>query len=245
MAFGFPPLPTPAINYDGKTLGPSWVRFLREMYKLRIGQGAFPDGGQLIEDQALVPFADNSISHTLGRTPVAVAIVRDQGTECAFHVRHAGGAQSITTLETIELDTEQYDYGSHFDTTTYTFTAPVLGLYDFRAGLGVASLADTYRLQCYIQVAGSTFVGSGTVPNGAAANTQVVAACQADLDAGDTITLAGATTDPSGRTVITGASVTYMMGRLIRETWEDASQASASAVVLRTTYAHTVSLWVI
>jgi|TARA_Y100000031_G_C8137869_1_gene346151 hypothetical protein len=59
---------------------------------------------------------------------------------CSFHVTMSS-SQSLpnNTYTIMEFDTESFDVGSNFDTSTYKFTAPVAGKYYFNAAMRSSS----------------------------------------------------------------------------------------------------------
>lgn len=66
----------------------------------------------------------------------------------AFHA-YRNASQSVgSSLETILFDTERYDLGADFNTTTGQFTAPVAGIYHFDTGINNGTAAQT---RCVIQ----------------------------------------------------------------------------------------------
>lgn len=72
-----------------------------------------------------------------------------------------GTNQSLTAnvQTTLQLDTEQFDVGSDFNTSTYTFTAPIAGYYLTLGGSRWSVAADGDGLDLFIVVSGSGAVG--------------------------------------------------------------------------------------
>ena len=65
--------------------------------------------------------------------------------QCAFSAT-ATAQTNMASQTVIQFDTEQFDKGADFDTGTYTFTAPVDGIYFFTAHLRLENIdtASTY-----------------------------------------------------------------------------------------------------
>ena len=78
---------------------------------------------------------------------------------------YPAAAQTIanTTVTTLVYDTEEYDYGSCFNTANYTFTAPVAGIYHFDFTIRFITgdvVADKY-IWTYLHKNGSTDIRRG------------------------------------------------------------------------------------
>jgi len=106
--------------------------------------------GRLIEDIAITT-GSNDISHKLGRTMRGWWTARDEHATASFRVYLGTNQTTVATGDTIAFDTETYDHGSNFDSTTaFTFTAPVSGIYTMTAAVRVDALADSETLLAYI-----------------------------------------------------------------------------------------------
>lgn len=110
----------------------------------------------------------DSVMGTMGRPQFRVGMSADQ---------------TVTTKssETIEFDDEQYDWSGGFSDSTFIFTAPIAGYYDFSLYARMAD--DTIAITAYL-------VGDGPVTLAAAKGTgmQTVELKGFWMDAGDTIT---------------------------------------------------------
>lgn len=202
--------------------------------------------GRLIEDVALEPFEDNVINHGLGRELLGYWVVRRQHVRSYFEVGLSGD-QVVTTGavgETIEFADEAIDDGDNFNTTTFRYVAPVKGLYKFNLS-GEASLADGQRFVIDLFVNGAIVAGNFAVGNGTNSCIQSVAPI-IRLEADDYVT-GYVEHDGAGDMDLLDGVVTYMRGGLIDEGVQDRQAANTTperTLILRASYAHTVSLWV-
>lgn len=72
----------------------------------------------------------------------------------AFHVINGTDLPNITTNNTentVKFDTESFDVNADFNTSTFTFTAPVTGKYQFNVSLSVSQI-DTSATQYLIRL---------------------------------------------------------------------------------------------
>lgn len=125
------------------------------------------------------------------------------------------------TAYTVDLDTEEYDYGSDF--ASDTFTAPVKGVYVFHGGVRYEGLTSSHtQVETALMKNGSTRVArvlkhpGNARDNNDALNEQITA--QLLLNASDTITLRAKVN--GGTKVVDindGSDDTYLEGRLIIE----------------------------
>ena len=72
----------------------------------------------------------------------------------AFHVINGTDLANITTNNTentVKFDTESFDVNADFNTTSFTFTAPVTGKYQFNVSLSVSQI-DTAASQYLIRL---------------------------------------------------------------------------------------------
>ncbi len=115
----------------------------------------------------LLPIAQ--ISLATSTTTITNSLITDERTFIAppqrvmFKAKDTTGATSVTgdgTIYTIPLSTEEYDYGSNFDTGTYKFTIPITGVYRFSMFVPINdySTANHSEANIYLTVDGSTNV---------------------------------------------------------------------------------------
>jgi len=216
----------------------NWRRFFADIERKEMVSG------ELIESQALVPFADNTIAHNLNRAPKGWLIVRDQGDKCELSVYRNAADNSIAQgAHKIEFDAETYDYGGDYDSSTnYRFDAPVQGTYSVTVVAGISSSTDAFNVTLYKN---GSEVLNGWEAKGLNLH-GTVHEPRMHLAKNDYIEGYIYQGDATARNLITGNGSTRMMVSLVRETWDDQDNNSTpeDSLVLRTTYAHTVSLWV-
>jgi len=128
---------------------------------------------------------------------------------------HASGNQYVSDNHTIQFDTEEIDVGGNFNTSTYTFTAPVNGYYHMNAHIYVDVDSGTDALIKY-QVNGSDYTGINIGSSiysyaynnaGGAAHEPLELPLIMKLSADDAVTVA----------IQTGGTAAYYEG--VRETW--------------------------
>ena len=135
---------------------------------------------------------------------------------CIFHCTMSS-TQSLaqTTLTTLEFDTETFDVGSVFDTTTFQFTAPAAGKYYFNAAMRSStthSSDDDFYIyknasiyagyHQFNQVAGPAYVTVSNTMN---------ISCVMDMSASDTAEVR-AYTEADAWTMGNSASATFFEG---------------------------------
>tara|TARA_Y100000296_G_C5159888_1_gene251209 strand:- start:38 stop:745 length:708 start_codon:yes stop_codon:yes gene_type:complete len=135
---------------------------------------------------------------------------------CSFHVT-MGSTQSLpnNTYTIMEFDTESFDIGSNFDTSTYKFTAPVAGKYYFNAAMRSSAthgsdddLAIYKNASAYVQesqfnqVSGPAYVTSSNTMN---------ISCIMDMAASDTASVY-ANTETGPWTMGNTSTVTFFEG---------------------------------
>ena len=116
-------------------------------------------------------------------------------------------AISSSSQTTVTLDREDFDLGSNFDLTTYTYTAPSTGTYYIAAGIGGDAMANTEASEVWAVV----MIGGGNAINAGinwAANPgrrlNAVTGKLVAVNASDTILLQAYITDSSGSPEVNG-----------------------------------------
>jgi len=115
----------------------------------------------------------------------------------------------------VNLDTENYDVGSDFDTTNKRFIAPVSGYYQVNSGIYFYGITVDKRVQTHIYVNGASYA-SGMVTNGSLpgiiCNVSDIVYCTA----GQYIELyARAITGDNTTDLVAGANSTFMSVHLL------------------------------
>ena len=116
-------------------------------------------------------------------------------------------AISSSSQTTVTLDREDFDLGSNFDLSTYTYTAPSTGTYYIAAGIGGDAMANTEASEVWAVV----MIGGGNAINAGinwAANPgrrlNAVTGKLVAVNASDTILLQAYITDSSGSPEVNG-----------------------------------------
>ena len=116
-------------------------------------------------------------------------------------------AISSSSQTTVTLDREDFDLGSNFDLTTYTYTAPSTGTYYIAAGIGGDAMANTQASEVWaiVMIGGGNAINAGI--NWAANPGRRLNAVTGKLvavNASDAILLQAYITDSSGSPEING-----------------------------------------
>jgi len=111
----------------------------------------------------------------------------------AFLAYNSANDANVTgdgTTATVELDTEIFDQGGDFNTTTDTFTAPVTGRYRFQAHVKFYNLSASFTTALIYLVTSNRTYDANMINIGAVRDANNTAGIQisvlADLDVGDT-----------------------------------------------------------
>ena len=116
-------------------------------------------------------------------------------------------AISSSSQTTVTLDREDFDLGSNFDLSTYTYTAPSTGTYYIAAGIGGDAMANTQASEVWaiVMIGGGNAINAGI--NWAANPGRRLNAVTGKLvavNASDTILLQAYITDSSGSPEVNG-----------------------------------------
>lgn len=134
--------------------------------------------------------SDSTDSHTLNG-------VQTKPNNPAFYAFLGGLTENVTgdnTTYTVAGNSERYDIGGNYDTSTFTFTAPVTGKYAFTAGLELLGVTSSHvehlmtlnTSNINIRIAsGNTF----NQKSGSNALMTVTGSVQIEMEAADTATL--------------------------------------------------------
>lgn len=205
--------------------------------------------GHILET-TLDPFVDNDIPHKLGRKLEGWMIVRDPAATCDFSV-FVSSAQIINagSEDVVEFDDENHDEGEDFSTSTFTFTVPVAGLYEFSSTVGLSGVSEA-PIAIELNVGGAGVRRGVRISDGSVGGTthRTHISCREQLSQGDMVTITLDNGDGSNRSVQTGSLNSWFQGRLIRETWDQQRELSDANkelfLRLRTTHKRDVSIWV-
>lgn len=89
----------------------------------------------------------------------------------------SGSDQTVSsnTVTTVEFDTTDYDFGGNYDTTTYTYTTPMAGVYHINYQVQFIGPSDTTQLDARIDITGES--NPATQINGVVAANPVLSVC--------------------------------------------------------------------
>lgn len=138
---------------------------------------------------------------------------------CAYQAGDLSIPSGVATL--VSLDTELFDTNSDFNTSTYSYVAPVTGFYQINAQVGLTAAGASagcamvaYMLVNNVAVVNSTiYVGSGSANSVPRATLSKLIS----LTAGDAITLKGQVNE-AGRHITGNSATTFMSGFLVSRT---------------------------
>lgn len=208
--------------------------------------------GHLLQGVELEPFVDNEISHGLGRPLLGYEVVRREAVLADFRAQ-LSSAQAVTTAgsgELMELAQEDFDSGGCWDSSAYRFTAPVAGLYEFSIGAHLQALTAGVVMQVWLQKNGSSSLVYGTqlVPAVGGSTVAVSGSARLRLAVNDYIEGWVYHTHGSNRN-LQDTTMTFLAGGLVDEGITDRQRTLSAAdqarkLVLRCSYAQTISLWV-
>lgn len=136
--------------------------------------------------------------------------------QCAFLVHTTGQSVNHATFTVVQWNSEVYDIGGDFDTSTYIFTAPISGIYTLSSSLMIDSLGDAKRGLVQLQKNGSNFLRGSDVTLGATNDMSATISATIKLDQADQITIAAYHTHGATRNIIGINSVTWFSGALVR-----------------------------
>lgn len=149
------------------------------------------------------------------------AVLGEQlGIPIAFSA-YQSSAQAITTATPtkINLQSEEYDTGSDFDSATnYRFVAPYDGIYHFAGAIGIGSPASGVLLQAYLYKNGSSWKEGNLWSTASTNSNRVQITASVQLTAGDYIELWGYHASGSNRNTVSGQISTWFMGFLVGRT---------------------------
>jgi hypothetical protein len=108
----------------------------------------------------------------------------------AFQARKSANATNATgdnTAYTMTYDTERFDQGSDYNNSTYTFTAPVTGKYQFNVQVLIAGLASAHTYgNIDIITSNRTYFTQSPLESDVVATQTLEYSMLADMDAADT-----------------------------------------------------------
>lgn len=149
------------------------------------------------------------------------------GANTTFSAFRAFVSPALTTGTTgngaglnLPCNVENYDYGSDYDNTTYTFTAPVDGIYRYDISLDISDLGAANDLQLTMTVGLSIYILLQCNPSNMADNSNgrlvLSTFFEFYMNAGDTA-IGGIVVSGKGTDDININTYTSISGRLVRE----------------------------
>ena len=138
------------------------------------------------------------------------------GTTCAFSAWVSGSGGNQSTSGVFPANAERYDLGGNYNTSNYTFTAPVAGIYNFKYGVysNETSSSSQSRIALLVNDTVVQFRGSGYPPY----NWGNQISMDVELAANDTVKWSA----DSGYNIYyletTNSNNTFFSGHLVKET---------------------------
>ena len=167
-------------------------------------------------DIGTADLADDAV--TTAKIDDGAATGEKLGTPVAFSAYRIASLQvNDTTYASISPDTENYDFGANFDTSTGRFTAPYDGVYAFSATTAISS-SDTTRLFILLYKNGALSKQIGFTSCATSGNHGVFGASEIELAAGDYVEAFFYHTYGSVRNLVGGPQYTYFTGSLVGRT---------------------------
>lgn len=128
-----------------------------------------------------------------------------------------------STYTKANFDTEVYDYGSNFDTSTYRFTAPYAGIYHFdAAGYNTGTPANNSAIALYVNGSMRKQCGNGSSGGDFEANRNMQISADIALNASQYVEVYfmwNTSGSPGGSNSLAGGSTeNFFMGRLVGRT---------------------------
>lgn len=216
--------------------------------------------GILLKDIVLEALQDNVINHKLERQLQGWYVARREKVDCAFSVRRdaadtgiAASTPHLITFDTVDdflggSGADAHNLGSVYDTSNGKFIAPVDGHYRFEAFGGFASL-DAANSEIYIykngtlEVRGTHDFQGSTSSN----NTANYVTLDTFLAKDDTIQVYVQHDDGAARDLLIANRSARFSGYLVKDPIEENIEGNGdleNQLILRSSYKHTVHLWV-
>lgn len=204
--------------------------------------------GQLITGVTLEPWVDNSVAHTLGRTPNGFVVVKRNYVANKAHGYRSSGVYSLGpgAWTQIPLNSEEYDEGNNFDATTGSYECPVDGDYEIHLGGRIEGLAAGSIYGMALSIDGALPTTSMGYMYG-----QGMLICSGStrlrLNEGQTVAMVAWNGDSGAA----NRNVRFEENRMVVHVVDDGVQDNQAAnpspttsIYLRVSYTQTVDLWV-
>lgn len=138
-----------------------------------------------------------------------------QNVLCRAYLSSTQTYSSVGTFMKIAFNTENYDVGNDFNTTTNTFTAPVAGYYDIRCGIAPNVGADGDYIVLQIKK-NSTVIRDFRIETGGASQQAFELGWRGALAQNDTITAYYYNADNTD-TIVSGSEFTFIEIMLVSQ----------------------------
>lgn len=154
----------------------------------------------------------------MAKTQASKRQIKDR---CAFYVQMSADVSVGDFTQVVaEFDTEVYDHGGNFNTTTHQFTAPYHGIYHFDASLRYSTIDDTRFAQTIVDTSNTDMGSSGEIAGfveSVAANDFIYPqnSCDLELDAGDTVQIVALHNNGTTESIDSSGDFTFFMGHLV------------------------------
>ena len=138
------------------------------------------------------------------------------GTTCAFSAWVSGSGGNSSTTGVFPANAERYDLGGNYNTSNYTFTAPVAGIYNFKYGVYSNETGSSTHSRIALLVNGTEvqFRGAGYPPY----NWGNQVSMDVELAANDTVKWSAVSPYNIYYLETTNSNHTIFSGHLVKET---------------------------
>lgn len=181
---------------------------------------AYPISGTINADDVVTESGTQTLTNKTLTNPTINFTDKSivQNVSCRAHLSTNQLNLTNNTQTLVQLDTEDYDIGSDFNTSTYKFTAPVNGYYLLIGQIGFTPTIADKRYLGFIRINGGDNLAIGTSANGAnTSSTYVTMTTISYLAANDYIQLYAESESGTNTVDVASGVNTYLAAHLITQ----------------------------